>query len=97
MERLERCSPGYRAAVLGARELPARRTRCGAVQFAAYGVSERIEDGRTVIRATIDEGQVVELRLPAGLGVYFTRTTPTGKPVRAGRPQADTPREGGAL
>lgn len=65
--RLERCSPAYRAAVLGA-----RRVR-GAVQFAAYCVSERHENGRTILRATIDEGQVVEIRMPKGLGVYLTQ------------------------
>lgn len=76
--RLERCSPGYRAAVLGRRELPAKRTRCGAVRFTAHGVSERKDDGRAVIRASLDEGQVVELRLPAGVAVAFSRTTKKG-------------------
>lgn len=64
---LDRASPAYRAAVLGA-----RRVR-GAVQFNAYALSQRDEGGHTILRATIDEGQAVEIRLPAGMGVYFTK------------------------
>jgi len=78
-EFLARCSPAYRAAVTGQRELPARQTRCGAVQFAAYGVSTPTVDGRSILRATIDEGQVVEIRMPAGLAVIVCDSTPLGK------------------
>lgn len=77
---LNRCSPGYRAAVTGRRELPARKTRCGAVQFACYGLSDRREGDYTILRATIDEGQVVELKLPKGVGVAFTDLSPMRGP-----------------
>ena len=98
LARLQRCSPGYRAAVLGERELPATRTRGGAVQFAAYGVSERIEGGHTIIRASIDEGKVIELRLPEGTGVYFTTMKPKRgpKPSQAGQAHSTGSGQGGA-
>jgi len=78
-EFLARCSPGYRAAVRGQRELPATKGKCGAVQFAAHGVSTPTVDGRSILRATIDEGQVVEIRMPAGLAVILCDSTPLGK------------------
>jgi hypothetical protein len=78
-DRLARCSPAYRAAVTGRRELPATKTKCGAVQFRVQGFSERVEGGHTIIRATLDEGQVVELKLPKGWGVVFPRLIRSGK------------------
>lgn len=80
-ELLNRASPAYRAAVTGNRELPAVQAR-GAVRFMAYGVSEYFDGGRHIIRASIDEGQSVEIVLPAGLGVYFTSLTPKTAAVK---------------
>jgi len=77
---LARCSPSYRAAVNGQRDLPATKGKSGAVQFRAFGVSERCEDGHSIFRATIDEGQVVEIKLPKGLAVVICEATPkTGR------------------
>ena len=77
LARLARCSPGYRAAVMGERELPAKRTRGGVVQFAAYAVSIRAEGGQCILRATLDEGQAIELRLPKGIAAALAEATPS--------------------
>ena len=82
-QRLARCSPGYRAAVTGLKELPAIKTRSGAVQFRVLGFSDRFENGHTIISATIDEGQVVELRLPAGYNVVFPTVPKRGRKPKA--------------
>ena len=89
---LARCSPGFRAAVTGRRELPATKGKFGSVQFAAHGVSERTEAGRCIFRATIDEGQAVEIRLPRGFALVICEATPLGKAIYR-RPRAD---KGGA-
>lgn len=78
---LHRSSPAYRAAVRGCKELPAVKNK-NAVQFRAFGVSTYSSCGFSVLRATIDEGQVVEIKLPAGLAVVITDATPLhGRPV----------------
>jgi len=79
---LDRCCPSYRAAVTGRKELPGIKTKCGAVQFRVLGFSDRVEHGHTIIRATIDEGQVVELKLPAGYSVVFPTTAKQGRPAK---------------
>jgi hypothetical protein len=69
---LNRASPAYRAAVMGRGELPARKTSSGAVRFRALGVAQRKDGGHDVLRATIDEGQVVEIKLPKNVILRLT-------------------------
>jgi hypothetical protein len=83
-QRLARCSPAYRAAVTGRKELPATKTKSGAVQFRTRAICERVEGGHTIIRAAIDEGQTIEFKLPAGVGVIFTDLKPKRGPSIGG-------------
>jgi hypothetical protein len=83
-QRLARCSPAYRAAVTGRRELPATKTKSGAVQFRTHAISSHVEGAHAIIRAAIDEGQTVELKLPAGAGVIFTDLKPKRGTAKGG-------------
>ena len=83
-QRLARCSPAYRAAVTVRGELPATKTKCGAVQFRGHAIASRVEGKHTIIRASIDEGQTVELKLPAGIAVILSELKPKRGPQPGG-------------
>jgi hypothetical protein len=74
------------AGLSGGGEWPAgsacEKTKCGAVQFRCYTFNDRVEDGHLIIQGAIDEGQVVELKLPKGWDVVFVKRAPKKcKPV----------------